>query len=212
MSKVISIIGASAGVGLLCVHEALARGHRVVSLSRSTASLPSHPALQVVQGSATSRDDLGQAMQAADAVLVTLGTGMDRRPTTLYSDFGTALLTLQPMLGSIPVQILTGFGAGDSAAYQGWLARTMFRLLLREVYADKTRLEDMVQASQLNWSLVRPGLLRNGGHAGMPLIQADYRPGMKVGAVSRQAVAHFLVSQAEQPGYQYRKPALSDRG
>lgn len=212
MSKTISIIGASAGVGLLCVNEALARGHRVISLSRSTASLPVNPALQIVQGSATHRDDLAQATQGADAVVVTLGTGMDRRPTTLYSDFGQALLTLQSQLGKTPIQILTGFGAGDSAAYQGWLARTLFRLLLREVYADKTRLEEMVQASALNWSLVRPGLLRNADYPGLPRVLADYQRGMHVGAVSRHAVARFLVSQAVQPAYQYRKPALSGQG
>ncbi len=211
MSKTISIIGASAGVGLLCVNEALARGHRVISLSRGIASLPAHPALQIVQGSATSSTDLARAIQGADAVVVALGTGMDRRPTTLYSDFGQALLALQPQLGSTPVQILTGFGAGDSAAYQGWLARLLFRLFLREVYADKTRLEDMVQASALSWSLVRPGLLRDADSPGLPLVQADYHRGMRVGAVSRHAVARFLISQAEQPGYLHRKPALSDK-
>lgn len=211
-AKTISIIGASAGVGALCVSLALQRGHRVRTLSRRVEGLPTHPALQAVQGSATEPPDLLRAVQGADAIVVALGTGMDRKPTTLYSDFGRVLLQLQPELGRTPIQILTGFGAGDSAAFQGPVARLLFRLLLRAVYADKTTLEDLVQASTLNWSLVRPGLLTNARATEPAHVQVHYRPGMKVGAVSRTAVARFLIDQAEQPSFQYRKPALSARG
>ena len=212
MSKTICIIGASVGVGAQCVRMALARGHRVRSLSRRVNALPSQPALQVVQGTATDLHDLRRAVLGADAIVVTLGTGMDRKPTTLYTDFGRALLQLQGELGQMPIQILTGFGAGDSAAYQGLLAKLLFRLLLRDVYKNKTALEDMVQASQLNWSIVRPGMLTNALTDKPPHVQVDYRPGMKVGAVSRAAVAHYLIEQAEHPMHQHRKPALSTRG
>lgn len=212
MSQTISIIGASAGVGAHCVRIALARGHRVRTLSRRVDGLPDHPALQVVQGSAIDVQDLRRATQGANAVVVTLGTGMDRKPTTLYTDFGRALLQLAPELGQTPVQILTGFGAGDSAAFQGPLAKLLFLLLLRAVYENKTALEDMVQASALNWSLVRPGLLTNGSGTEPAHVQVDYRPGMRVGAVSRSAVARFLIDQAEHPTCLHQKPALSARG
>lgn len=212
MNKTIAIIGASAGVGLLCVQQALKRGHAVRTLSRRVDGLPRHPALTVVQGSATDLKDLGRALQGADAVIVALGTGMDRKPTTLYTDFGRALLQLQSGLGDTPIQILTGFGAGDSAAYQGPIARLLFRLLLKAVYENKSALEAMVESSALNWSFVRPGMLTDGPAPGPAYVQVDYRPGMKVGAVSRAAVARFLVEQAEQPSCQRRKPALSAKG
>lgn len=209
---IISIIGASVGVGSHCVRLALERGHRVRSLSRRVDALPEHPALEVVQGDATDVGDLRRATQGADAIVVTLGTGMDRKPTTLYTDFGRALLQLQAQLGQTPIQILTGFGAGDSAAYQGPLARFLFRLLLRAVYENKTALEEMVLQSTLNWSLVRPGMLTNASTPGPAHVQVDYRPGMTVGAVSRRAVARFLIDQAEHPTCEKRKPALSARG
>jgi uncharacterized protein YbjT (DUF2867 family) len=209
VTKTIAIIGASAGVGLLCVQQALQCGQAVRTLSRRVDSLPRHPALTVVQGSATDTQDLRRALQGADAVIVALGTGMDRKPTTLYTDFGRALLPLQSELGDTPVQILTGFGAGDSAAYQGPIARLLFRLLLKAVYENKSALEAMVEAAALNWSFVRPGMLTNGAARGPAHVQVDYRPGMKVGSVSRAAVARFLVEQAEHPSFQRRKPALS---
>lgn len=85
MSKTIGIIGASAGVGAQCVRIALERGHRVRSLSRRVDVLPDHPMLRVVQGSATDVHDLRLVIQDADAVVVTLGTGMDRKPATTPS-------------------------------------------------------------------------------------------------------------------------------
>jgi len=86
--------------------------------------MPEHAKLRVLRGSATDLADLRRASEGADALLVTLGTGMDRKPTQLYTDFGRALLQLQPALGQIPVIVLTGFGAGDSAGYQGPLQAT----------------------------------------------------------------------------------------
>ncbi|MEB4593578.1 NAD(P)H-binding protein [Candidatus Thiothrix sp. Deng01] len=209
--KTLAIIGASAGVGLECVRIALERGHQVTTLSRSVASLPAHSRLNAIQGSATKLDDLQRACAGADAVLITLGTGMDRKPTTLYTDFGQALLQIQDSLGATPIQILTGFGAGDSAAYQGVITKMLFRLLLKAVYDNKTELERMVESSRLNWSLVRPGLLTNGASDTMPRIQTTYHSGMKVGSVSRKAVARFMVEQAENPGFLHQKPALSAR-
>jgi len=69
----------------------------------------------------------------------------------------------------------------------------------------------MIEGSSLNWMLVRPGLLTNGDAPRPARVQVDYRRGMKVGSVSRLAVARFMVEQAEQPGFLQRKPALSAR-
>lgn len=209
MSKNITIIGASAGVGLQCVRVALERGHTVTTLSRNTASLPRHAALKALEGSATRVDDLRRSLAGADAAIVTLGTGMDRKPTTLYTDFGRALIAVQSELGNTPIQVLTGFGAGDSSAYQGWFAKMLFNLLLKAVYENKSELEAMIEASSLNWSLVRPGMLTNKPSALPANAQVSYRMGMKVGSVSREAVARFMIQQAENPTCLRQKPALS---
>lgn len=211
MGKNICVIGASAGVGLQCVRVALSRGHRVVTLSRRVDSLPDDPALKCIQGSATKVDDLRRAVAGADAVLVCLGTGMSAKATTLYSDFGRALREIETELGDTPVIVLTGFGAGESGSYHSLLMGLLFRFVLKDVYIDKTRLEQMVEASPLNWMLVRPGLLTNGPSTGPARVQVDYRLGMKVGSIPRQTVAEFMVGQAEAPSYLRQRPALSAR-
>ncbi|MBK9634754.1 MAG: NAD(P)H-binding protein [Bacteroidetes bacterium] len=71
----ITIIGASAGVGLETVKRALDRNHKITTLSRSEIKLPSHKNLTTLKGSATNKDDLKKSIANADAVIVALGTG-----------------------------------------------------------------------------------------------------------------------------------------
>ena len=69
----------------------------------------------------------------------------------------------------------------------------------------------MVAASALRWVIVRPGVLTQGAGGRAPRVQADYRPGMRVGPISRRAVAAFMIDQAESPTLLHRCPALSAR-
>ena len=91
----ISIIGASAGVGLETVKRALDRNHHITTLSRSKINLTSNPNLTTLKGSATNKADLKKAIENADAVIVALGTGKSIKPTTLYSDFAKLLIEVQ---------------------------------------------------------------------------------------------------------------------
>jgi len=111
----ITVIGASAGVGLEVVRLALQKGHEVTSLSRSVEPLPKDHKLHIVQGSSKSADDVRHAIEGAEAILVALGTGNSTKATTLYTDSARALLQVLKETGAIPpLIVLTGFGAGDS--------------------------------------------------------------------------------------------------
>ena len=109
----ITIIGASAGVGLETVKRALVRNHNVTTLSRSKINLPSNQNLTTLKGSATNKDDLKKSIEKADTVIVALGTGKSMKPTTLYTDFAKLLVEVQKETNTqIPFIVLTGFGAG----------------------------------------------------------------------------------------------------
>lgn len=198
----ITIIGASAGVGLHAVNSALEQGHTVAALSRSTEAYPQHPNLKIVKGSATHPDDLKTAIANADAVLVTLGTGMSTKPTTLYTQAAKALIQLQQDTGTkIPFIILTGFGAGESGQYHSFMMSLVFRFMLKAVYENKTQMEQMIAQSALNWEFVRPGLLTKKPASGNYRTETKYYKGMNIGSIARADVAEFMVKQAEQPSH-----------
>jgi len=205
----IAILGASAGVGLLCVQQALARGHEVTTLSRDTDSLPQHSQLTAIKGSATNLPDLRRALDGAQAVLVTLGTGTSTKATTLYTDAARALIAVQKESGSqAPFIVLTGFGAGNSAAYQGFVTRLLFKLLLADIYKNKSDMERLIAASALRWMCVRPGRLTNKPRTERYRVETEYRPGMNIGAIGRADVADYMVKQAESPTALGKYPAL----
>lgn len=206
----LAVIGASAGVGLAVVELALERGHAVTSLSRSVETLPAHPSLRVIQGSSTEFESVSKTVSGADAILVTLGTGMNTKPTTLYSQSAQILVqALNEKQSTVPLIVLTGFGAGDSWGYNTFLVKTLFRIFLKEVYADKTAMERLIADGATNWIMVRPGRLTNGTMTGHYRVLSELSEGMRVGAISRADVAHFMVSQAETPRNLGQYPALS---
>jgi len=205
----IAIIGASAGIGLQTTRLALEKGHEVTSLSRRIVPLPDHPKLRRVQGGATNSNDVRAAVEGADSILVTLGV---KSPfaTTLFSGSARVLLRVLQETGSSPALIvLTGFGAGDSWGYNSLSVKLLFTLLLKAVYSDKNEQEQLVAGGYSRWEIVRPGRLTNGTMTGHYRVLDSLVEGMRVGAISRADVAHFMVAQAENPTYLGKYPALT---
>lgn len=205
----ITIIGASAGVGLAAVQQALTQGHHVTALSTQTATIPDHSCLTKVNGSATSVSDLKKVMAGADAVIIAIGT-KNKKPNTLFSDAASALVKAgEALLFKAPVLIVTGFGAGGSSGFLSFFMRIVIHLFLKHQYIDKTIMEEIIANSNLNWEIVRPGMLTNG-----PLTQKykalpNLYKGIRIGKISRADVADFLLQEAENPAMLQQYPALT---
>ncbi len=205
----ITIIGASAGIGLQCARLALEKGHEVTTLSRRVVPLPDRAKLKRVQGSATSPNDVKAVVDGAGAILVTLGV-KSPLATTLFSDSARLLLqVLQETGSSATLLVLTGFGTGDSWNYNALPMKILFTLLLKKVYADKSEQERLVTAGYPRWEIVRPGRLTNGAMTGRYRVLDELVNGMRVGAISRADVAHFMLAQAEHPTYLSKYVALT---
>ncbi|MEI7594162.1 MAG: NAD(P)H-binding protein [Bacteroidota bacterium] len=207
----IAIIGASAGVGIETVKRALDRKHEVTTLSRSEIQLPSNPNLKSIIGSALNKADFQKTIENADSILITLGTGTNLKATTLYSDFAKLLIELhQESKFKIPIIIVTGFGAGESGKFhKNFIMKLFFRLLLIDIYTNKTIMEEMISKTDIKWEIVRPGVLTNGPLTEKYRIENQLFKGMNIGKISRADVGDFIVKQAENPNELGKFPALS---
>lgn len=207
----ITIIGASAGVGLETVKRALERNHQITTLSRSEISVQNKN-LTALKGSATNKADLKKSIENAGAVIVALGTGKSMKATTLYSDFAKLLVEVQAETNTqIPFIILTGFGAGESGKYNSVFMKLFFRFLLKDVYADKTKMEEIITASKMKWEVVRPGILKNKPLTEKYRVETKLFKGVNIGGINRTDVADFLVKQAENPTELFKYPAISNK-
>ena len=194
----ITIIGASAGVGLETVKRGLDRNHSITTLSRTGIEIEENRSLNVIIGDATNKADVLNSIQGADALIVTLGTGKNMKATTLFSDFAKLIVEIHSENKiAVPIIFVTGFGAGESKNYVSWLVRMFLKYMLKDVYADKTKMEEIITHSDLNWTVVRPGRLLD-----KPLTE-KYRTenklfkGINIGGINRADVADFLIKQAE---------------
>ena len=74
----LTVLGATGGTGLALVRLALEQQHKVTALVRTPAKLGALAAnehLDVLQGDATNKQDVQQAVRGSDAVLSCLGLG-----------------------------------------------------------------------------------------------------------------------------------------
>lgn len=88
-------------------------------------------------------------------------------------------------------------GAGDSLGHGPWYYNWLIQpLILRGVYQDKTRQEEIIRSSGLDWTLVRPAILTNGAGKGVESVRAFMvLAGVKVTTISRTDVAAFCLRE-----------------
>jgi putative NADH-flavin reductase len=194
----ITIIGASAGIGLEAVKRGLSRKHSITTLSRSKIEIEENKSLKMILGNAISRTDILNSIENADAIIVTLGTGKNMKTTTLFSDFAKLIVEIQSENKlEVPFIFVTGFGAGESRNYVSWFVKMFLKYFLKDVYADKTKMEEIITNSDLNWTVVRPGRLLDKELTEKYRIENKLFKGINIGGINRADVADFLIKQAE---------------
>lgn len=202
-----AIIGATRGIGLALVQTALADGHEVTALVRNPSRMAvSHRHLHIMLGDALDPDSIAKVAERQDVVCDCLGTAKVTQTITLFSRCAENLSrVLKPEQLLIAV---TGLGAGDSKGHCGFLYDHFFLpVVLRRIYADKNRQEDIIKNKIARWIIVRPGFLNNGPRTGNYRALTDLK-GIHGGRISRADVADFMLSQAKSPEFIGQTPML----
>ena len=204
------IIGASKGIGLETTRQALDAGHVVRALARSaTAITVSNHSFEKMPGDALKPEDVVAALAGVDVVIQTLGVGLGDlfRPVHLFSDATRVLIAAMTTQGVKRLICVTGFGAGDSQASISCLQRLPFQIVFGRAYDDKSLQERLIKESELDWTIVRPGVLTSGPRTGRHKILSKASQ-WRNGIISRSDVAEFLVRQIGDQTYVRQSPVL----
>jgi putative NADH-flavin reductase len=207
------VIGASRGIGYETAKRALAAGHHVRALARSASAMSlDHPRLEKVEGDALDAASMMGAVAGMDAVIQALGVSKGPQAllhgTTLFSSATRVLIDAMRARNVTRLVAVTGLGAGESRGHGGIVYdRIVFPLLLQRVYDDKDVQEQMIKASGLDWTIVRPGLLTNGPGTGKARALTEATE-WRAGSISRADVADFLVREACERRYVGKAPVL----
>jgi len=202
----IAVLGAAGGVGREVVAEALARGWTVAGQTRDAARLAGAPAgLRVVACDPCDAAALRGLVRGADAVAYALG--IDRLgPTTLFSDSTGTLIAAMRAEGVARLVALTGVGAGETRGHGGFLYdRIIFPLFTRARYADKERQEALIEASGLDWTILRPARFVAKAPPGALEVHAKVGPDTVLRGITRAEVAGFLCEEIATGRHRGRK-------
>jgi uncharacterized protein YbjT (DUF2867 family) len=172
----LTIVAATGGIGRQILTQAIAAEHDVTAVVRNPASLPAHPARTVrIDLAAADPAAMQSAVAGADAVLSGLGArsraeaGVAERGTRAIVEAMTAtgarrlIVVSAAPIGTVPSPGRPHPPRRDPG--DGIVMRTLLtplvRLAFREHYADLARMEDVVRASGLDWTILRPPRLTN---------------------------------------------------
>ena len=211
--KQVLVIGASRGIGLEVVQQALDRGHSVRAMARSATSITiSDLRLAKFNGSALNQADVVAALRGVDAVVLALGIPagpeMVLGPVRVFSEATAVVVSAMRNAGVRRLICVTGFGAGDSRASVGCLQGVVFLMFLGRAYDDKDIQERVIRTSGLDWVIARPGILTNGKMTGSYKVLLDPKT-WRNGIISRADVADFLVRQIDDDALLGRTPVLA---
>jgi len=205
------IVGATGGTGRQLVAQALERGYLVTALVRDPSKLQiDHAQLTVIQGDVLDEASIEAAMRGQEAVVSALGHKRYFYPTRILSEGTRNILRAMETHRVSRLVCETSLGIGDSAGRMG-LYYTLFTIpvVLPFYFWDKTRQERMIAESNLEWVIVRPGVLTNADKRGR------FYHGRQVGSffrtvrISRADVADFMLNQLASDRYLRAAPGVA---
>lgn len=163
MSLRIVIFGANGPTGQIMTEQALAKGYSVTAVTRRPKEFgQQHAHLHVRYGDVYEPTTIASAIQDQDAVLSVIGAPFSWKEITVYSQGATAIVQGMQAAGVRRLLCTTAGGTNPGFALRN--EGLVFGLLIkpiigRTLYKDMRQMEQIVMASDLDWTIARPAQL-----------------------------------------------------
>jgi putative NADH-flavin reductase len=192
----LTVFGATGGTGLQVVEQGLAAGHEVRAVVRDATRLaPERAGLDVVVADVMDPAAIVEVVNGSDAVISTVGTRSGRAPTTVCADSSRSIVEAMHRAGTRRLVVVSGTGPFDEGEGPGkrYVIKPIGRLFLKNVFADFVAMEEIVRASGLDWTILRPSRLTDKPLTGHYRTRRDLNLRRNF-TVSRADVAHLILA------------------
>lgn len=216
----ICLLGATGRTGKVVLSQALERGWKVNALVRDPQKVTTQAErLHLIQGTPSNREELSKALTDCQAVVNTLNISRKsdfpwaslRTPERFLSDVASHLIDLLPQKGIERIVFTTAWGVGDSLKdIPAWFRLLIQRSNIGYAYSDHERQEALFEASNLQWTAVRPVGLTNSNRSRDLIVSIDNSPQPTL-MISRKRVAQFLLDCLADAAYIGEKPVVSEK-
>jgi putative NADH-flavin reductase len=189
----ILVLGASGQLGREVVRQASTRGHAVTAFVRRPPSPAFGPSTKVLIGDAMREDGVCAALAEQQAVVNTISGGTLRRNQIVSRTTGVAVAAAQAMGVTRYIAMSSYLVTIDWPIFRF----VLIPLIYRNVVKEQRCTEQLMTASSLDWTVVRPSRLTNWPAVGYAA--SLERP--RSFSVSRKDVAAFILDELESGGY-----------
>jgi putative NADH-flavin reductase len=207
-----TIFGSTGGTGQHLVRKALERGHEAIAFARSPSKLEvQHSNLTVIEGDIRDPKQVALAIQYADAVINAIG------PTPGSPD-GLMEKAAENIIAGMQEhdvkRLIWSTGAGveapqDEPTFMHKTISFLLKLLSKDVLENSLRGAQIVQKSNLNWTIARAPMLTD--QAREEGYQASF-VGPELGrTLARENFAEFMLDLAESDEWVQQMPTASDK-
>ncbi len=194
----IVVFGATGGTGREVVTQALEAGHDVTAVARNPLALEmEHPHLTVVRGDVMRRETILAPVRGQDVVVSSIGV-LDRTPTRLYSVGVMNILLAMHDAGVKRLICVTASGLDPGPLIAKIIAKPILWTLFKEGFTDMVRMETIVKATDMDWTIVRPPRLTNNERTGKYNVAIE-KPLRRGFLLARADLADFIVKHLADP-------------
>lgn len=202
------VIGAAGKTGRAVVEQAVAAGHQVTAFVHQADEYEVSD-VRVIEGDATDSVAMDAAVSGQEAVLDTIGGKTPYKATTLESSAANTIIAAMQRNGVRRLVVTSMLGEGDSEANATMYERLLVSTLLRGADKDKAAMESAVEASGLDWVILRPAILTDDPAKGNVRV-FDAETGEKAQKITRADLAAFMLSQLSSNEYLHQAVTIAN--
>ncbi|WP_318581648.1 SDR family oxidoreductase [Bacillus paranthracis] len=205
----IAILGANRKAGKILVNEALEKGYQVKILTRnSTNTEKINENIETIIGDARNFSTIQDLLQGCSAVINAVG--QPKNESYIFSTVTKHILEAMKE-SKIKRYILISGGSlnvtGDQKGIVNKIGATLFKLFLPKMMQDKYKELQIIQNSEVDWTIVRLPFVIEGNGIGSIKESLVDMPGIKI---QNGDIAPFVIKQINSDRYVGKCPFISN--
>ncbi|MGG1703348.1 SDR family oxidoreductase [Bacillus paranthracis] len=205
----IAILGANGKDGKILVNEALEKGYQVKILTRnSTNTEKINENIETIIGDARNFSTIQDLLQGCSAVINAVG--QPKNESYIFSTVTKHILEAMKE-SKIKRYILISGGSlnvtGDQKGIVNKIGATLFKLFLPKMMQDKYKELQIIQNSEVDWTIVRLPFVIEGNGIGSIKESLVDMPGIKI---QNGDIAPFVIKQINSDRYVGKCPFISN--
>lgn len=205
----IAILGANGKAGKILVNEALEKGYQVKILTRnSTNTEKINENIETIIGDARNFSTIQDLLQGCSAVINAVG--QPKNESYIFSTVTKHILEAMKE-SKIKRYILISGGSlnvtGDQKGIVNKIGATLFKLFLPKMMQDKYKELQIIQNSEVDWTIVRLPFVIEGNGIGSIKESLVDMPGIKI---QNGDIAPFIIKQINSDRYVGKCPFISN--